>query len=45
MCRKSRIAGLGATPIGNTPEQFRMQIRDDLAKWARIVRLSGARLD
>jgi tripartite-type tricarboxylate transporter receptor subunit TctC len=42
---KSRIAGLGATPIGNTPEQFRMQIRDDLAKWARIIRISGAKPD
>lgn len=39
---RSRIAGLGATPIGNTPEQFRLQIRDDLAKWARIIKLSGA---
>ena len=42
---KSRIAGLGATPIGNTPEQFRAQIRDDLAKWARIIKISGATAD
>ncbi len=42
---KSRIAGLGATPIGNTPEQFRAQIRDDLSKWARIIRISGATTD
>ncbi len=42
---RSRIAGLGATPIANTPEQFRAQIRDDLAKWARIIKLSGARAD
>jgi tripartite-type tricarboxylate transporter receptor subunit TctC len=42
---KSRIAGLGATPIGNTPEQFRAQIRDDLAKWARIIKISGAKPD
>ena len=42
---KSRIAGLGATPIGNSPEQFRAQIRDDLAKWARIIKLSGATPD
>jgi tripartite-type tricarboxylate transporter receptor subunit TctC len=42
---KSRIAGLGATPIGNTPEQFRAQIRDDLAKWARIIKISGAQAD
>jgi tripartite-type tricarboxylate transporter receptor subunit TctC len=42
---KSRIDGLGATPIGNTPEQFRAQIRDDLAKWARIIKQSGAKTE
>ena len=42
---KSRIDGLGATPIGNTPEQFRAQIRDDLAKWARIIKQSGAKAE
>jgi len=41
----SRMDNLGATPVANTPEQFRAQIRDDLAKWARIIRLSGARAD
>lgn len=40
---RNRIAGLGATTIANTPEQFRAQIRDDLAKWARIIKISGAR--
>ena len=42
---RSRVNGLGATTIGNTPEQFRTQIRDDLAKWARIIRQSGAKAD
>lgn len=42
---RERIASHGATPIANTPEQFRAQIRDDLAKWARIVKLSGAKAD
>jgi tripartite-type tricarboxylate transporter receptor subunit TctC len=42
---KRRIAELGATPIANTPEQFRAQIRDDLAKWARIIKLSGAKAE
>jgi tripartite-type tricarboxylate transporter receptor subunit TctC len=42
---RSRIASHGATPVGNTPEQFRAQIRDDLAKWARIIKLSGAKAD
>jgi tripartite-type tricarboxylate transporter receptor subunit TctC len=42
---RNRVAGLGATVIANTPEQFRAQIRDDLAKWARIIKLSGAKTD
>jgi len=42
---RSRIAALGATTIGNTPEQFRAQIRDDLAKWARVIKRSGAKAD
>jgi tripartite-type tricarboxylate transporter receptor subunit TctC len=42
---KRRIAELGATLIANTPEQFRAQIRDDLAKWARIIKLSGAKAE
>lgn len=42
---RNRIASLGATPIANTPDQFRAQIRDDLAKWARIIKLSGAKAD
>ena len=42
---RNRVAGLGATVIANTPEQFRAQIRDDLAKWARIIKLSGAKSD
>ena len=42
---RERIAGLGATLIANTPDQFRAQIRDDLAKWARIIKRSGARPD
>jgi len=41
----SRMDSLGATPVANTPEQFRAQIRDDLAKWARIIKLSGAKAD
>ncbi len=40
---RSRIDGLGATLIANSPEQFRAQIRNDLAKWARIIKQSGAK--
>jgi len=42
---RERVASHGATLIINTPEQFRAQIRDDLAKWARIIKISGAKAD
>lgn len=40
---QSRFSGEGAEPIGNTSEEFARKIRADIAKWARVVRASGAR--
>ena len=42
---EDKLAPHGATLLASTPEQFRTQIRDDLAKWARIIKVSGARAD
>lgn len=38
-----RLAGDGAAPIGNTPEQFDAIIRADIAKWAKVVKDAGIR--
>lgn len=40
-----RLAQSGAEPVGNTPEQFAAIIRADLAKWAKAVKESGAKID
>ena len=40
---EEKLAPHGANLIGNTPEQFRQQIRDDAAKWARVIKASGAK--
>jgi tripartite-type tricarboxylate transporter receptor subunit TctC len=40
-----RLAALGAEPVGSTPEQFAALIREDIARWARVVKASGVRLD
>lgn len=37
-----RLAGLGADPVTNSPEQFAAFIKSELAKWAKIVKVSGA---
>jgi tripartite-type tricarboxylate transporter receptor subunit TctC len=32
-------------PIANTPEEFDAFIRAEIAKWAKVIKDSGARLD
>ncbi len=36
-----RMQALGADPSGNTPEEFARFIRDDQAKWAKLMREAG----
>lgn len=42
---KQRYASLGADAVTNTPEQFAAYIKSEIAKWAKVVKDSGARLD
>jgi tripartite-type tricarboxylate transporter receptor subunit TctC len=42
---KERLAQLGSEGGGGTPEEFAALIRRDAAKWAEVVRRSGARID
>jgi len=34
---KERFATLGVSPLGSTPEQFATFIRDDYAKWTKVI--------
>jgi len=40
-----RFAQIGDEPAGGTPEEFAELIRKDSAKWAEVVRRSGAKID
>ncbi len=42
---RKRLAEEGAEPLGGTPEQFAQLIRDDIGRWGKIVKESGARAD
>ena len=42
---KKRLGDEGADPLGGTPEQFAQVIHDDLARWGKIVKESGVKLD
>lgn len=39
---KDRLAGLGAAPMGDTPENFGAFIRRELQRWGDVVKASGA---
>lgn len=41
----SRFAQIGDEPAGGTPEDFAELIRRDSAKWADVVKRSGAKID
>jgi len=42
---KQRLVDLGAEPVGNSPEEFSKLVREELKRWAEVVKVSGARVD
>ncbi len=42
---QTRMHEDGLVPIGGSREQFAALIASDIAKWAKVIRLSGARVD
>ena len=41
----ARFGSIGDEPAGGTPEEFAETIRRDLAKWADVIKRSGAKLN
>ena len=42
---KKRLAEQGAEPVGNSSEEFSRILRDEVTRWAEVVKVSGARAD
>ena len=42
---REQLAGQGAEPIGDTPEEFAQFTRSEIAKWAQVVKISGAKVE
>lgn len=42
---RDKFTGLGIDAVGNSPEEFATFIRAEVAKWAKVVKASGARVD
>jgi tripartite-type tricarboxylate transporter receptor subunit TctC len=42
---RKRLLEQGADPVGNTPEEFDRQLREEVARWTEVVKVSGARAE
>ena len=42
---KANYAHLGLIAVSNSPEQFNAFVEDEIARWAKVVKASGARAD
>jgi tripartite-type tricarboxylate transporter receptor subunit TctC len=38
---RERLQGLGADPVGNTPEQYTAFMQIEIAKWAKVIKAAG----
>jgi tripartite-type tricarboxylate transporter receptor subunit TctC len=42
---RQRLIDQGAEPVGNSPDEFAKLLREELTRWAEVVKVSGARAD
>jgi tripartite-type tricarboxylate transporter receptor subunit TctC len=42
---RERLASLAFDPVGGTPESFSAYLRTEVAKWAKVIRETGARIE
>ncbi len=42
---KANYGNLGLTAVSSTPEQFSVYVREEIVRWAKVVKASGARAD
>jgi tripartite-type tricarboxylate transporter receptor subunit TctC len=38
---RERLLGLGADPVGNTPEQYTTFMQNEIAKWDKVIKAAG----
>jgi tripartite-type tricarboxylate transporter receptor subunit TctC len=39
-----RLNGMGFEVVGTTPAEFKAHVQNEVAKWAQVVKQSGAKL-
>jgi tripartite-type tricarboxylate transporter receptor subunit TctC len=42
---RDRVRALGAEPVGNSPEEFAAFLNEEMGKWTKVVKASGAKAE
>jgi tripartite-type tricarboxylate transporter receptor subunit TctC len=42
---RAQLRKQGADPVGNTSDQFNAYLREELARWTEVVKVSGAKVE
>ncbi|MGH2397036.1 MAG: tripartite tricarboxylate transporter substrate binding protein [bacterium] len=42
---RQKLVDQGAEPVGNSPEEFAKLLREEVARWAEVVKISGAKAE
>ncbi len=42
---RERLTAIAMEPVGNTPEQFTAQVKEDIARWGKVIRDGNIRAD
>lgn len=42
---RQRLISVGAEPVANTPEEFTQMLKRELARWAEVIKVSGAKAE
>ena len=40
---RERMQGMGADPVGNTPEQYTAFVQNEILKWGKVIKAAGIR--
>jgi tripartite-type tricarboxylate transporter receptor subunit TctC len=38
---RERLKGMGADPVGNTPEQYTEYVQNEIIKWGKVIKAAG----
>ena len=42
---RNRLAAIGFEPMGGTPQQFAAYLRQEIGKWNKVIKATGAKLE